>query len=183
MARGFVGGARRAPFVVSRGERRKTIWAASADVTGETTLAAGAAVLDQSLTEAQLQTIGLPLTITRTRGILLVRSDQVANNEVPFGALGMSVVSEQARAAGVASIPTPITEEASDLFFTYQHWVTQNRLSSAIGFSQSTTIFEFDSKAQRVVQSGEAIIITMENGSATAGVDFLLKFRMLLKLH
>ena len=79
------------------GPRRKTRWASDDIPTGLTTLAAATAVLDQSIS------IGTafgsdPVTIVRTRGNLWVQSDQTANSETPFGALGMIIVSDQAAA-------------------------------------------------------------------------------------
>ena len=173
-------GARRAPFV--RGPKRQTGWAASSDISAFTALAANTIVLDQTLTEAELiHTV--PATIVRTRGLLLVRSDQLGASEIPFGALGMSVVSEQARAVGVTAVPAPITDEDSDLFFVHQFWAVQNRFSSGVGFSQSTTTYAFDSKAMRKVAEGDAVAVVMQNASALAGVDYVLKFRMLFKLQ
>ena len=173
---------RRGAAIISRGPRRKTIWVASADVSATTALAAGAAILDQSLTGAQVSSFG-PFTIVRTVGMLLVNSDQIAAGESPFGAFGGVVVSEQARAAGVVSIPTPITEEDSDLWFVYQTFMTNVGFGDATGFANTANVFAFDSRAQRKVQDGDAVCFLLENASAAHGVDFILKFRMLLKVH
>ncbi len=69
--------------------RRKTDWIGSADSIGMQSLAAGAAVIDSNFTPADIDT---PLTITRTRGFIFVKSDQEANIETPFGAIGFAVV-------------------------------------------------------------------------------------------
>ena len=166
----------------SRAVKRATEWFASADVTAETSLGAGAAVLDQALTQAVLATIS-PATIVRTRGMLWVRTDQTAATEVPFGALGMALVSEQARVAGVASIPTPITDEADDSFFVHQFWLGALLVGAGgLDAIQPFFFFPFDSKAQRKIED-EAIVVTMENASSTHGIGYVLKFRMLFKLH
>ncbi len=175
------------PSGLARGPRRQTNWLASADVTVITGLAGNAAVIDQAFSAAQIGVIG-PLTITRTRGTLWVSSDQATADETPFGALGMMVVREQANAAGVASVPTPITEEFDDGFFVHQFWLAGLRFTQqdATGVQiddQRFTRYDFDSKAQRKVTSDDAIVVTLENASASHGVVYVLKFRMLVKLH
>ena len=178
MARNIV----RRSFGSSRvSQRRKTVWLASLDTTTITTLAAATSVLDQAFNGSQITSLG-PLTIVRTIGTLWVKTDQVAATEIPFGALGMSVVSEQARVAGIASIPTPITDEASDLFFTYVPWAASMLLADATGMIDGMSTYQFDSRAQRKVQDGEAIVVTLENASSVHGVGYVLKYRMLVKL-
>ena len=162
--------------------RRATDWLASADIDTGQALAAGAAILDQSFTSAQVNALG-PLTITRTVGWIAIRTDQNAANEDPFGALGMMVVREQARVAGIASVPTPVTEEFDDGFFVYVPWISSIRFGSAIGFQDLMKVFHFDSRAQRKVTPDDSIVVTVENASAADGLTYFLKFRMLVKLH
>jgi len=162
--------------------RRATEWFASADIDSEQAYPAGSVVLDQSLTAASLASI-LPATIVRTRGLLWVRTDQFAATEQPFGALGMAVVSEQARVAGVASLPSPITEEQSDLWFVHQFWATGILFGSATSGIRAGDVYEFDSRAQRKVEDGSAVVVMIENAQATDGMTGMLKFRMLFKLH
>jgi len=168
-----------------QGQRRATTWVASADVTATTNLAAAAASLDQSLTESALGALGLlPSTIIRTRGSIWVRSDQVAASRTPFGAVGFGIVSEQAGVAGVASLPTPITEEQSELWFVHQFWLADFVFVTAAGFggSEGMARYDFDSKAMRKIQEGERVVVVMENGASAGGIDYVLKFRMLFKL-
>ncbi len=168
-----------------QGQRRKTEWAASADVTAVTALAAGGEILDSSLSEAILGGAGLlPSTIIRTRGVLWSRSDQDAANESAFGAMSMAVTSEPARAVGVGALLTPIVDEAGDQFFVYQTWFAGNGgPSTGALFSQPWYAQEFDSKAQRKVEGGNAIVVVLENASAAHGAEFIIKFRMLFKVH
>ena len=123
------------------------------------------------------------MTIIRTRGILWIRSDQTAAEEEPFGALGFSVVSEQARVAGVAAVPSPITDEQSDLFFVHQFWQSGVSIGSEVAFTNLWTAYPFDSKAMRKVADGDAIVVVMENAHAVDAANYILKFRMLFKLH
>ena len=157
--------------------RRLTQWVGSADNTAAAALGAGAAVLDQSLVLA-----GEPVTIVRTRGIITVGPDQTANNENIFGALGMCIVSDQAVAIGITAIPTPITDSSSDLFFLHQYFASGVRVADATGIANLTRTFHFDSKAMRKVSEDQTLVVTVENSSATTGLEYILQFRMLLKL-
>ena len=168
--------------------RRGTIWIASADVTAKIGLAAATSVLDQSVSAATLSSFGAAAgTVTRTRGDLWVVSDQTVATEEPFGALGMAVVSDQARAAGIASMPTPITNEDSDLFFVHQFWqagfVFNQIDATGVQLGNYWSHYSFDSKAMRKLNDDQAIVVTMENAEATNGVRYILKFRMLIKLN
>ncbi len=166
-----------------QGPRRETAWFASADINVDQPLAAANVVLDQSLTQAILDPI-VPATIVRTRGELWCKSDQITATEETFGAMGMAVVSEPARVAGVAALPTPITEEFSDMFFVHQFFLAGMTFITAAGFSEGGwTRYSFDSKSMRKVESGEAIVVTLENASSVFGLVYVLKFRMLFKLH
>ena len=159
--------------------RRKTFWVASADISAQAVLAADTAILHQSVTWTD--ELGLA-TIVRTRGTLWVTTDQTGADEQPFGALGFSVVTTQASTAGVASVPTPTTDENDDSFFVWIPWLASNRFGSGVGFEQQAFMqYDFDSKAMRKVTEGQDIIITLENASALHGMDFVIKFRMLIK--
>jgi len=168
-----------------QGPKRATVWVASADVTAVTALAGATSILAQSLTAAQISAIGAaPSTIVRIRGQLYVQSDQTAAAERPFGALGVAVVSDQARIAGAASLPAPIADEESDLFLLWQPWQAAAIVDSAAVAIQPMYTFEVDSRAMRKVPDGSAIVFMMENAAlAGIGAQFMLKFRMLLKLN
>ncbi len=97
----------------SRGApRRKSLWLDFASIfVDRAALAAASVSLVSSLNAAALAL--RPFTIVRTRGLLIVQSDQVAATEQPFGALGLSVVTDQASAIGISAVPTPITDAGS----------------------------------------------------------------------
>ncbi len=152
-----------------------TEWAASLDSDTAQVLAAGAFILDQSLLAPGL----VPSTIVRVRGTLWVASDQASASEEPFGALGFSVVSDPARLIGITALPTPITDEGSELFFVYQAFQTFFATGQGVVWQR----YDFESKAMRKFEDGEAIVVTLENASAAFGLEYLLKFRLLLKLH
>ena len=176
--------ARRRGLVITgarRGERRKTEWVGSADTTGIKALGGNSAVLDQTQAGSA---IDAPATVVRTRGSLWVRSDQVSGTEDPFGAIGFAVVSAQAAAIGVTAVPTPITDEGSDLFFVWEPFQASIVVASSIGIDANPMReYKIDSKAMRKLTSDETIIVVLENASATAALSYILKFRMLIKLH
>ena len=170
----------------TRAARRPTNWIASADISGFKTLGGASVVLDQSFSAAQISAIdAMGLTVVRTRGTLWVQSDQVVASEEPFGALGFMVVKDAARVAGVASLPTPITEEFDDGFFVHQFWqagltfVQQDASGVTIGNYWSR--YDFDSKAMRKITEDDSMVVTLENASADDALNYILKFRMLVK--
>ncbi len=123
-----------------------TEWVGSADITAVLAVPGATTVFDQSITQAALLSGGLtPSTIVRVRGELYTQSDQVAAAERPFGATGFAVVSEQAGVAGVASLPAPITDESSDLWFVWFPWQAAAIQTSSSLFDQPMYRFEFDS--------------------------------------
>ncbi len=160
-----------------QGQRRKSLWLKSFDITTTSVLAAATAAVDQTFTGAQIEALG-PLTITRVRGTIWVASDQASASEEPFGALAFAVVSEQARAVGITAVPAPITDEASDLFFAYQAFQAYFATGQGVTWQR----YDYDSKAMRKVNTGEGIVVTIENAHATFGLEFINKFRMLVKL-
>ena len=162
-----------------RGPRRETIWTSSADITITTPIAAGGISFLSSLNAAALAL--RPFTILRTRGIFSLISDQVSAAEAPFGAMGIAVVSDQASAAGLASLPSPIIEESSDLWFVYQFGAAEMSVLTS-GMNQAQ-VYSFDSRAMRKVEDGEDIVVMVENASSLHGFNFIVKFRMLYKLH
>ncbi len=167
-----------------QGPRRATTWGSSVDKTAVTNLAAATTVLHESFSDATLATV-VPATIVRTVGSFWCKSDQVAAERTPIGALGMAVVSEQARVAGVASVPSPTADSDSDLFFQFLHWTCGFNFVTAAGVlgTEEWARFDFDSRAMRKVVDGDAIVMVVSNSATAGGIDFVLQFRMLFKLH
>ena len=166
--------------VVGRSSRRTTTWFFSANVNVEAAVAANSAALSQTFNAAALAL--RPFTIVRTRGYIWAASDQAAAFEVPFGAVGFSVVSDQAAAIGVTAVPSPVADEGSELFFNFQGWIASGA-GQAASQSNGSRLFEFDSKAQRKVSESEDLAVVIANASAADGAVVVLKFRMLVKLH
>jgi len=132
----------------------------------------------------QLSTAGLalrPFTIVRTHLTYLVLSDQAAAAETQIGALGIAVVSEQASAAGIASLPTPVTEQGSDMWLLHEVFMSQETHLTDV--AQSAISHRVDSKAMRKVEFGEDFVLVAEK--ATTGSGFVLHIggRMLIKTN
>ncbi len=160
-----------------RVERRATQWLASTIETAQSNLAASSVVLDQSFA------FGEKATIVRVRGALWVGSDQEAAEEKIFGAIGMAVVTNQALAIGVTAVPLPIQDQGSDNWLLWLPFFADVRPTSAVGVEYNTfSRVEFESKSMRKVDDGDSVVVVLEN-SATFGMQYLLEFRMLVKLH
>ena len=168
------------------GVRRATNWIASADPTAPTAIAAATAILHQSFTGVQLAGLA-PAggTIVRTRGTLWCRSDQVTASEDPIGAFGMMIVKDTARAIGITALPKPATDSPDDDFFLWTPWQASltfvQQDATGVQIFDRMRRFDFDSKAQRKFTTDDALVVTMENISASAGAAFYTLFRILIK--
>ena len=120
------------------------------------------------------------VTVRRTHGLVEWRSDQKAADESPFGAYGLCIVSNNAFAAGIASIPGPYTDADSDLWFVHQFLRTTLLFGSNIGFDgQAGASYTINSKAMRKLTDEETIAVVVENGSTTAGATMFHALRIL----
>ena len=111
--------------------------------------------------------------------MLAVRTDDDTAAEVGVCAVGSMVVREPARVAGIASLPTPLAENVDDGWYVYQlgGW------SGGPIEGEPIRTYQFDSRAQRKVEDGDALVWTLENQSAVFGLSYMLRFRMLIKVH
>ena len=170
---------RRGRAPIGRGQRQPTTWARLVQATDYQVVAAGTKVL---LVTAVLSNPGISETIRRTRGLVSICSDQSVALEVQFGALGAMVVSDLAVAAGVASIPGPVTDANDDGWFVWQpvQQLQMGDVGGALSASRSVQ-YEFDSKAMRRVQEGFAMAFVFENNGAH-GVNVALAASLLTSL-
>ncbi len=160
--------------------RRDTIWEGIA-VT-ETTLASPSAAVIFTGLSATLLALR-PLTVVRVRGLIFLQSDQQAASERQQAAFGMAVVSEQALAAGVASVPTPATDIDSDLWFVYQMIFNSFTFSDATGFAKTIQTEAVESKGMRKIEDGDDLLFAIETFSTSSGAVMGKGGRMLVKLH
>ncbi len=158
---------------------RQSLWVGLGLTTA--TLSASAATLVATLNAAALAL--RPFTIVRTHLDIFFESDQSAAGEFTGGVFSMQVVTETAAAAGIASIPTPLTETDAD-FFVYQGLYARLRLLSSVGFVErgADSTFVVDSKSMRKVSTDDDVALVAELRYAT-GANMSLEGRMLVKLH
>ena len=126
-----------------------------------------------------------PFTIVRTRLECWIRSDQSAASEDQVGAIGLSVVSDQAAAVGISAVPTPITDLGSDFFFVHQPMLNSFLFVSGVGVvGDRGTRYSIDSKAMRKVDEDQTMVLVKE-GEFTqgSGMEIMSIGRFLVKLH
>ena len=171
--------ARRGRFVARNFHKRGTFWGRSPADTGPTAIAASTALLDSTsvpVVEGE--------TVIRARGYIAVANDQSAALENATGAVGICIATDQAVAVGVGSIPTPYTDQDSDLWLMHQYWSVRNMVESSTNeYALGYQIFHFDSKAMRKNPTGTTVCIVVENGSSTGGAVYHLCFSILFKVN
>ena len=164
---------RRGRSFAPRGPKRKSQWIGSADQ-GDVAVGANASVIVQS--NAGLANV----TIVRTRGLFSWKPSTFSASSIQLGAVGMGIVSDQAFAAGAASIPGPWTDPEWSGWFWWQAFSYRNQFDTAIGQQMVGQDIVVDSKAMRKVEINEVVVMMAET-FAVAGV-IAGAFRQLVKL-
>ncbi len=162
--------------------RRESMWIALSFV--ETDLTAGTtAVLTNSLNAAALAL--RPFTVVRTRLFFHNRSNQLSDAEDYGANIAMAVVSDQSVAIGVTAVPTPTTDQGSDLFHVFASLGGYMGFLTAIGFGEMGKETNVDSKAMRKVNDDQDLILVQEGWGAlvTSGGNTMVGGRILIKLH
>jgi len=159
--------------------KRMTEWA-GAITTVPVALAGSTINLILSFSQALLADL-VPCTLVRVRGQLMFESDRGALGENPAGAFGISVVKENARVAGVASLPNPVADIGDDSFVCWEPWsVSFNDAAAAA----NVQIVPIDCKAMRKITDGDAIVMMVDNSSPAAeGAEVMVQLRFLFLLH
>jgi len=169
-----------------RSQARKTAWEEGTGDTTVTPVTASGSVF-VGLAAASLAD---GITIIRTRGFFKVYQRVSTSAGDGFsGIFGIGVATFAAVSAGIASVPTPITEMSDENWLYLQMFdVRSGQIFSsggAPGAEQNGIVhsFEIDSKAMRKFPSGMAIyaaIEVVETGTAT--MEVVHNSRTLLKL-
>ena len=175
MARRFT----RSRFV--RPAPRTKIWIGAG--VGLTTITASAVQVVATLSAGGL--LLRPFTILRTRMEVWFGTDQSAAAEDPQGDLGEIIVSDQAVAAGAASIPDPsaIDGDPDADWYIHQPVTISYQILSSVGFVKNLSErYTIDSKAMRKVGANEDSALMF---SETGGHGALLytRGRQLIQLH
>ena len=100
--------------------------------------------------------------------------------EETIGAFGAIVINDLAIAAGVASIPGPVTDESDDGWFVWQPFGSLYG-AVTVGTASRPTLMpiQYDSKAMRKVEEGFGIAFVVENAHPTFGLRIWDAFSML----
>ena len=128
-----------------------------------------------------------PLTIVRTRGLFSVINQAAASIGTGFfGAFGIGVVSNEAFAAGVASVPGPLNDSDWEGWMVHSFFdcrtVTATIGDGANVFSTAQRI-EIDSKAMRKFDQSETLIGVTEVVESGAGtLEMQADTRILTKI-
>ena len=164
--------AQRARSFARKGTRRLIQWIGPADQGFVSVASAGAILLfNFAITE--------PVTVVRVRGQVAIEMANAANLNV-IGAIGMVIVSAEAFAAGVASVPEPFSNADWGGWFVWRSFSYRMAVGDQTGFRVISRDFEIDSKAMRKVSPNEVIVMVVEFQAGAFSVSAPL--RMLLKL-
>jgi len=155
--------ARRRSFVTRASRTRNMAWGGiqvpPTTLAADTKVILGSFVLSTQFDE----------TVLRTRGGFMVHALLTTPPNLAIAAVGMIVVSEDAFAAGIGSVPGPITDIGNDEWFFWQPLA--NTFDAAGGLGGGTW-YEFDQKGKRIVREGNRIVLVAE-GVITPGTETL----------
>ena len=118
-------------------------------------------------------------TIVRTRGLLSVRSTSTGVDMDIIGAFGMGLVSDEAFAAGAASVPGPWTQSNWEGWFVWIPVAFRFEVTTDVGRLLSSVQMPIDSKAMRKFGAGQTMVWVYESQASAATVAILT--RVLLK--
>ncbi len=90
-------------------------------------------------------------------------------DELSLGAFGMGIVSDDAFAAGAASIPGPFTDDTAELWLVHQYVYQRVLFDTAVGSSVvgHDVTWEIDSKAMRKFTDEQKLVLMAENGNGS----------------
>jgi len=169
-----VGTVARRRFPSHTGSRRVTQWIGPADQ-GYVSVASGGATLIAS-TSFEDST-----TVVRTRGHTSIQPGSFAADLNVIGAVGMAIVSAEALAAGITSIPEPFNDADWGGWLVWRSFSLHLDVATAAGFDSNAALeFELDSKAMRKITPNEALVIVAE--SQAGAFDISTPWRVLVKL-
>ena len=156
------------------GQRRLTQWVGPADQGFINVASGGASIISSISFEEQT-------TAVRIRGDLTIIPQSSAADLTIVGAYGEGIVTQEAFAAGVASMPEPFTDG------DWGGWMVWRSFSFRLEVGTDTTGFEFlpwdmevDSKAMRKISPNEVLVAIAE--SQTGAFSISAPVRTLLKL-
>jgi len=131
------------------GPRRLTQWVAPANQGFVNVASAGATLISSFAPDEGM-------TIVRSRGMVSVRATSLASTIDIVGAYGEAIVTNEAFAAGVGSIPEPFTDADWGGWLVWRSFSYSWLASSAD--IQTSEVFEVDSKAMRKIGPNDVLV-------------------------
>ena len=126
------------------------------------------------------------LTVVRIRGGIkfqLATADAIGSGF--FGAVGIGIVEEAAITAGVASVPTPLTEEASENWLWFSYFdirAITATIADGVNAASASMWLPIDTKAMRKLPAGKALYGAWEVVESTnASMEVQAQCRVLVK--
>ena len=166
---------------VVSGAKRLTKWVGQADQDA-IAVASGASVIIASFDAGAAHMIRP--TVVRTRGeVSIINSVFTGGNVVIGGAFGVCVVTQEALAAGTASIPRPFDDSDWDGWYVWQSFRAEYELADAtgkVGLNAGSLRYQVDSKGMRKLTENERLVMMAE--SQTGAFDIAMHLRMLMLL-
>ena len=158
--------------------KRQVTWVGPADQ-NTVAVASGASVIIASFAPFTGASMHKP-TIVRTRGAVAIAPQTFGADVAISGAFGVGIVSDEAFAAGTASIPRPFDDAGWDGWFVWGSFSEFYEFGSSVGVRRQALQIEVDSKAMRKVSDNETIVLMAE--SQTGALNVAMHLRLLMKL-
>ncbi len=156
-----------------RSPQRLTQWIGPADQSYLAVASAGETIISSFAAEEAL-------TITRSRGQLSIIPSVFSADVEITGAYGEGVVSAEAFAAGVVSLPSPFRDADWGGWLLWRAFSYRFEFADATGVDFPNWTMELDSKAQRRMGPNEVLVAVAESQSGAFRVSAPL--RTLIKL-
>ncbi len=155
--------------IQSRSPRRSTVWSAGPNSEAQTI----SAVVKVLWTNGSILATEPRTTIVRIRGHLrLVAQSFSVSTALMRGAFGIGIVSSDAFAAGIASMPGPHSDSSWPGWIWHQFWSIQAGVDAAIPGDEKIVDLEIDSKAMRKQGENETLFgmseVVAESGAVSA---------------
>ena len=156
--------------------RRATQWIGPADQSYLAVAAVGATLISSFA-------FSEPAIVVRNRGMISVKPAAFTADLDIRGAFGMGIVSAEAFAAGVGSMPEPFSDADWGGWIVWRSfaWHFESGTASNDLTFPASTDFEIDSKAMRKASSNDVIVQIAE--SQGGAFNLFSGVRMLVKLH
>ncbi len=110
----------------------------------------------------------LQSTLVRTRGVVAITPTNIAADIEYQGAFGVAIVTDIAVAAGIGSIPDPISDADWDGWAVWRSFAARMEFISGVGTQLMSQSLEIDSKGMRKVGDEESLVVVAASQSGDA---------------